>query len=195
MPVTSLDPSTTALVLVDLQQGIVGLPVEPHPAARVVANAARLAEAFRAAAAPVITVRVAPSPDGGDALATLVHEQRAPRRPAPGWADIVPEVQRDSDIVVTKKQWGAFYGTDLDLQLRRRHIDTIVLAGIATNMGVESTARAGHEHGYHVVLVEDAMSGLSAGDHAFAVTRIFPRIGRVTDAAEALGALAVPAGA
>ena len=194
MPVTSLDPSTTALVLVDLQQGIVGLPVAPHPAGHVVANSARLAEAFRAAAAPVITVRVAPSPDGGDTLATLVDEARPARRPAPGWADIVPEIRQDSDIVVTKKQWGAFYGTDLDLQLRRRGIDTVVLGGIATNMGVESTARAAHEHGYHVVLVEDAMSGLSAEDHAFAVTRIFPRLGRVTDTQEALGALAVPVG-
>ena len=190
MHLTSLDPTTTALVLIDLQQGIVGMPVEPHPAELVVANSARMAEAFRAAGAPVFTVRVAPSPDGGDALTTLVDVQRPPRTPTPGWADIVPEIRRDSDLLITKKQWGAFYGTDLDLQLRRRRIDTVVLGGIATNMGVESTARAGHEHGYHVVLVEDAMSGLAADDHAFAVTRIFPRLGRVTDTQGVLAALA-----
>jgi nicotinamidase-related amidase len=194
VPVSELDPATTALVLVDLQQGITTLPVQPHSAEEVVANGARLAEAFRAVGGPVVTVRVATSPDGGDALATEVDEARPARQPSPGWSDIVPAIRDDRDIVVTKKQWGAFYGTDLDLQLRRRHISTVVLGGIATNMGVESTARAGHEHGYHLVLVEDAMSGLSAEDHAFALTRIFPRIGRVASTSDVLAALRRPQG-
>lgn len=189
MPISSLDPTTTALVLVDLQQGVTALPVQPHSAGVVVGNAARLARAFRAAGAPVITVRVSTSTDGGDVLATEVDEPRPPRVPEPGWDDIVPEIRDDHDVVVTKKQWGAFYGTDLDLQLRRRHIDTIVMGGIATNMGVESTARAGHEHGYHLVLVEDAMSGLTTEDHTFALTRIFPRIGRVVATGDVLAAL------
>jgi nicotinamidase-related amidase len=194
VPVSELDPATTALVLVDLQQGITTLPVQPHSAEEVVANGARLAEAFRAVGGPVVTVRVATSPDGGDAPATEVDEARPARQPSPGWSDIVPAIRDDRDIVVTKKQWGAFYGTDLDLQLRRRHISTVVLGGIATNMGVESTARAGHEHGYHLVLVEDAMSGLSAEDHAFALTRIFPRIGRVASTSDVLAALRRPQG-
>ena len=90
---------------------------------------------------------------------------------------------------MTKRQWGAFYGTDLDLQLRRRGVRTIVLGGISTNYGVETTARDAWERNYNVVFAEDAMAARSAEDHAFAVTRIFPRIGRVSSADEVLAAL------
>jgi nicotinamidase-related amidase len=108
----------------------------------------------------------------------------------PDFAEIVAELgPREGDIVVTKRQWGAFYGTDLDLQLRRRGITTVVLGGIATNYGVESTARDGYERGYELVLVEDAMSARSAADHAFAFERIFPRLGRVCATAEVIAAL------
>lgn len=91
--------------------------------------------------------------------------------------------------MVTKHNWGAFHGTDLDVQLRCRGITTIVLGGNATNMGVESTARAAHEHAYHLVLVQDAMASLTAFDHAFAVERIFARIGRVASTNEVVDAL------
>ena len=92
----------------------------------------------------------------------------------------MPELERGpSDIVITKHQWGAFYGTELDLQLRRRGIRTLVLAGISTNFGVESTARDAYERGFEQLFVEDAMSGLSPGAHEFAVKTIFPRIGRI----------------
>ena len=80
--------------------------------------------------------------------------------------------------------WGAFHGTELDLQLRRRGIQTIVLGGVATNMGVESTARQAWEHGYAVVLAEDATSGLSAQMHDFAIGNTFPRISRVVTSAD-----------
>src|SRR6202041_3655075 len=89
-----------------------------------------------------------------------------------------------SDIRITKRQWGAFYGTELDLQLRRRGVTTVVIGGIATNMGVESTARAAHEHGYAVVLADDATAGFSAEIHAFAFEHIFPHLGRVAKADE-----------
>jgi nicotinamidase-related amidase len=189
MPVTALNPTATALVLIDLQRGITAMPTQPHPTSEVIANAAKLAAGFRSASAPVITVRVAPSPDGGDALRADVDEPRRPREMPADFAEIVPQIRDERDIVVTKKQWGAFYGTDLDLQLRRRHITTIVLGGISTNMGVESTARAAHEHGYNLVLVEDAMSALDGDDHTFAITRIFPKIGRLASTSEVLAAL------
>jgi nicotinamidase-related amidase len=96
----------------------------------------------------------------------------------------------EHDIIVTKKQWGAFYGTDLDLQLRRRGIRTVVLGGISTNMGVESTARAAHEHGYNVVLAEDATSARSADAHRFAYSEIFPLLGRVASSEEVIRAIA-----
>jgi nicotinamidase-related amidase len=82
-------------------------------------------------------------------------------------------------VLITKRQWGAFYGTDLDQQLRRRGIKTLVMSGIATNFGVESTARAAFDRGYELVFVEDAMSSLAADPHDFAIKELFPRMGRV----------------
>lgn len=189
-PPLVLDPRETALVLIDLQAGIVSGPAAPHAAAGVVERAAELADRFREAGAPVVLVRVAYSGDGGDILAPPADLPR-PRTPLPpGWSEIVPELgPREGDLVVTKRQWGAFYGTDLDLQLRRRGVRTVVLGGIATNFGVESTARDAWERGYALVLVEDAMSGLSAEAHAFAVSAIFPRLGRVRTAAQVRSAL------
>jgi nicotinamidase-related amidase len=110
--------------------------------------------------------------------------------PPPDWADLVPEVgPKPGDFVITKHQWGAFYGTELDLQLRRRGITTIVLSGIATNFGVESTARFAFEYGYHQVFAEDAMSALSTEEHQFTVSKIFPRIGLVRKTEEILADL------
>jgi nicotinamidase-related amidase len=184
------DPSKTALVLIDLQRGITAFPAEPHSTAAVIANAALLAAAFRAAGAPVVLVRVDTSPDGRDRLHSPVDELQVRRQMPPDFAEIVAELgPREGDIVVTKRQWGAFYGTDLDLQLRRRGITTVVLGGIATNYGVESTARDGYERAYELVLVEDAMSARSAADHAFACERIFPRLGRLCCTVEVLAAL------
>ena len=193
MPITHLDQRTTALVLIDLQRGITAFPAEPHTSAAVIANAALLADAFRGAGAPVVMVRVARSPDGGDRLRSQVDEPPPmPHTPhvSPDFAEIVAELgPKNGDIVVTKRQWGAFYGTDLDLQLRRRGITTIVLGGIATNYGVESTARDGYERGYQLLLVEDAMSARAASDHAFAFARIFPRLGLVCRTDDVIAAL------
>jgi nicotinamidase-related amidase len=109
--------------------------------------------------------------------------------PPAGWDEIVPELgPREGDLVITKRQWGAFYGTALDLQLRRRGINTIVLGGIATNFGVESTARDAYERGYAQVLVEDAMSSMTAEMHAFPVANIFPRFGLIRSTEQVLAA-------
>ena len=99
-------------------------------------------------------------------------------------AELADGLAEPSDLRITKRQWGAFHGTELDLQLRRRGVTTVVIGGIATNMGVESTARAAHEHGYAVVLAEDATTGLSADMHAFAFEHIFPMLGRVAKTGE-----------
>lgn len=184
-----LNLKQTALVLIDLQQGIVKMPVVPYSGAQVVKNAAEIATRFRAAGAPVVLVRVAFSVDGGDALKPEADEvfNRGPL--PPDWAEFVPEIGPDpKDILITKRHWGAFHGTELDLQLRRRGIEKIVLGGIATNFGVESTARAAYEHGYHQVFVEDAMASLSEEAHAFSVRHILPRLGLVRSTAEVLAA-------
>jgi nicotinamidase-related amidase len=170
MPVTTLDPRT-ALIIVDLQKGIVGLPTA-HPTDAVVARARELAAAFRGHGLPVVLVNVTGGAPGR-------AEQSRPRREQPAdWAEFVPELdQRPSDHVVTKRTWGAFTGTDLDDRLKASGVTQVVLCGIATSIGVESTARQAHEHGYHVTLAIDAMTDLNAEAHGNSLTRIFPRLG------------------
>ena len=183
-----LDPARTALVLIDLQHGVLLRDVVPHSAREVLERSVRLASAFRGAGGAVVLVRVSFAPDGGDVLRQPTDASMAGGVRPPGWDALAPELGSDArDIRITKHQWGAFYGTALDLKLRRRGVDTIVLAGIATNFGVESTARDAYERGYALVLVEDAMGGLTAGAHEFAVTNIFPRLGRVRSTADVLG--------
>jgi len=181
-----IDKSRTALVVIDLQKGITGMPGEPYAGQFVVANAARLADAFRANGMAVFLVRVKRSADMKDSLKPITDTPSPPPSVLPpDWSEIVPELgPKEGDMVITKKQWGAFFGTELDLQLRRRHIDTIVLCGISTSYGVESTARFAYEYGYQQIFAEDAMSARSREEHEHPVRVIFPRIGRVrtTDA-------------
>ena len=185
-----LDAATTALVLIDLQQGIVPYAKAPYDGAAVLAHAAPLARAFRAARSPVVLVKVGFSADGGDALKALVDAPNPPGAPPANWLDDTAELpSQPGDIHILKRQWGAFHGTELDLQLRRRGIRTIVLAGIATSIGVESTARFAWELGYDIVFAEDATSGPDAAMHANSFEKVFPRLGRVRKTADVLAAL------
>jgi nicotinamidase-related amidase len=185
-----LDPRTTALVLVDLQKGIHSYARGPHTAAQVVASGTALARRFRELGAPVVLVRVGWSADFGDALRQPVDQQTPAAALPADWMDLPEELNvAPTDILVTKRQWGAFYGTELDLQLRRRGIETIVMGGITTNNGVESTARTAWELGYAQVFAEDAMSAASNEFHRFSVDNILPRLGRVRSTKEILAAL------
>jgi nicotinamidase-related amidase len=180
-----LDPQSSALVLIDLQKGILANPAEPRSGADVVAAAKVLAATFRAAGAPVFLVRVDFAADFADAPRQPVDEpMRTPGALPPGWSEFAEGLAAPGDIVITKRQWGAFYGTELELQLRRRGVKTFVLGGVATNFGVESTARQGWELGFDIVAVEDACASRSAELHAFAISRIFPRISRVVASAD-----------
>lgn len=175
----SLDLAHTALVLIDLQNSNVSRQLAPYSAEQTLGNCVLLAQEMRSRGAMVIFVHV------------LVNElpslpADAPLRP-PGAPASAPEASHlaplagveATDVVITKRQWGAFYGTELDQLLRRRNIDTLVLGGIATNFGVESTARAAFDRGYALVFVEDAMSSIEGEAHEFACRKIFPRMGRV----------------
>ncbi|MFB7634235.1 isochorismatase family protein [Streptomyces sp. NPDC056149] len=178
MPATTLD-ATTALVLIDLQKGITALPTV-HPAAEVVARGAQLATAFRAHGLPVVLVNVT----GGAPGRTEAGGHGG--TPPADWAELVPELDaQPGDLRVTKQRWGAFHDTDLDAELRRRGVTQVVFAGIATSIGVESSARAAHEHGYHVTVAVDAVTDLDADAHHHSVRRIFPRLGE-TDTTEAI---------
>jgi len=189
MAVTTLDPKS-ALVVIDLQNGIAAMATQPHAASDVIERTVRLAEAFRARDLPVVLVRVSFS--GPDAVPgrTEVARNAGPAAPRPeGWDQIVDVLAPLGDALVTKHNWGAFHGTDLDVQLRRRGVTQIVLTGIATSIGVESTARAAHEHGYHVALVTDAMGDRSAAAHEHSTTEIFPRLGETGTTDEVLALL------
>ena len=187
MPATALDPKT-ALVVIDLQKGLAAIPTA-HPMAGVVANAARLADAFRAKGLPVVLVNVMTVGDGRD----FVHArtEMALRSPPPGpeFGELMAELGRTpSDLVITKRQASAFYGTELDLQLRRRGVTGIVLAGVATSIGVDTTARAAHERAFNVTYAIDAMTDRSLEAHEFVRTSIFPRFGE-SDTTDAILAL------
>ena len=190
MPELTLDPITSALVLIDLQRGIVGTQTAPHAASDVVARAARLAKRFRERNALVVLVRVDPGPHGELMPRPITDVQRPPFNVPPEWTELAPELGRaESDVIVTKHQPSALYATDLEVQLRRRGIRTIVLGGISTNVGVEATAREAYERGYEQLFVEDAMTARDAELHTLAVKRFFPTIGRVRTTDEVLAAL------
>jgi len=184
-----IDIARTALVLIDLQNSNVKRDLVPYTAQQVVGNCVLLAGEMRDRGGMVIFVRV------------LVDELQLPpadaplRKPGtpappPDASVLAPEAQvQATDIVVTKRQWGAFYGTDLDQLLRRRNIRTIILGGIATNFGVESTARAAFDRGYGVVFVEDAMSSMQADMHKFACEHTFRVMGKVRKAQHVIDAL------
>lgn len=184
-----LDPKKTALVLIDLQNGIVAMQTAPYAASEVVERSKLLAESFRAKGAPVVYVRV----DLGDFLQLPVDvSHRDPNDPPPAIAsEISPDAGfQPGDLLITKRHWGAFAGTELEQQLKERGIDTVVLGGIATNIGVESTARQGTGLGFAFVVVEDACSTLSAEAQRFAFETIFPRLARVRKTDEVIAALA-----
>jgi len=163
-----IERHSTALVLIDLQKGILSQPLVPHDAGTVTQNSVALAKRFLAIKAPVVAVNVAFSADYGD---TPPKEVDSPMPLPPGgmpagWAELIPEIDSLPGILrVTKRQWGAFFGTELDVQLRRRGISTIVLSGVSTPIGVEQTAREAWQLNYAVVLVEDA-SAAGGGDSA-----------------------------
>jgi nicotinamidase-related amidase len=181
MPLSQLDKKP-ALIVIDLQKGIVGLPTA-HPSQEITDNSAALARAFRRHSVPVVLVNVA---GGAPGRTDVSHSFNPPE----DWADLVPELeQHPDDHTVTKLRWGAFHQTGLDQHLKDLGVTQVVLCGIATSIGVESTARHAHEHGYHVVLVEDATTDLDAEAHAHSLKKIFPRLGEVTNTAEVLNAI------
>jgi nicotinamidase-related amidase len=176
--VTTLDKNT-ALVLIDLQNGIIAYaasaPTEP-----VIANSAKLLAAFRKAGLPVVMVNVDPS------KATITPTRKdAPDGTfsiPPEWLEIVPEIKTEpTDIFVTKQTWNAFYETNFHDELQKNGITGIVLAGVATSIGIEGTARSAAERGYNIAFASDAMTDTKPDAHAHSLKNIFPRLGEVDE--------------
>lgn len=179
MPVTTLDPRT-ALIVIDMQNGILATP-KVHPVDEVVKNIGKIVNTFRNHNLPIVLVNVAGSAPG--------RSEQAPRSGElpEGWTDLIPELnQQESDHLVTKRQWGAFTNTDLNEYLKKMDITQVVIVGISTSIGVESTARHAHELGFNVNLIVDAMTDTNLDAHINSVTRIFPRLGETSTTEEIL---------
>ena len=182
MTITTLDPKT-ALVVIDLQKGIVALPTA-HPVNEVVKHAGELLDAFRSHGLPVVLVNVA-----GGAPGRAEQSRSLAGLPA-DWADLVPELnQQPEDHIVTKRTWGAFTNTGLDEHLKKLGVTQVVIVGVATSIGVESTARYAHELGFNVTLAIDAMTDMNADAHTNSITRIFPRLGETGTSREIIDLL------
>ncbi|MCS5735869.1 isochorismatase family cysteine hydrolase [Herbiconiux daphne] len=183
MPITALD-DRTALIVIDLQQGTTSAPTA-HAVDTIIGNAAQLAAAFRAAGLPVVLANVDGTPAGRTEYGAGAREFPAP------WSDLVPALEpADGDILVTRRTWSAFAGTDLDTRLRALGVTQVVLAGIATTFGVESTARQAYDLGYDVALAVDAITDRSPDAHDDAVARVFPALGQLGATADVLALLA-----
>jgi nicotinamidase-related amidase len=182
MPITALDQKI-ALIVIDLQEGILAL-AKVRPSDEIVTNAIRVIETFRAKGLPVVLVNVAGGAPGR-------NEQTPARGENPkDWSDLITELnQQSSDHLITKRSWGAFTNTDLLDYLRKNDVTQVALAGIATSIRIESTARQAHELEFNVTLIVNAMTDMNLDAHVNSVTRIFPRLGETCTASEIISLL------
>jgi nicotinamidase-related amidase len=177
-----MDPKS-ALIVIDLQKGIVAYPTA-HPVGEVIKRASELAEAFRRKGLPVVLVNVT-----GGAPGRVEQIRGGGERPA-GWAELVADLNpQPTDHRVTKQTWGAFTNTGLEAHLKKLGVTQVVIAGVSTSAGVESTARQAHECGFNLTLAVDAMTDMNVDTHTNSVTRIFPRLGETGSTREILGML------
>jgi nicotinamidase-related amidase len=192
MPLSTIDPQA-ALVVIDLQKGVLAAPAA-HPIADIINNAGALASAFRGRNLPVVLVTVTgTAPGRTDAAAAAAGSRRAAQAPPADFAEIVDELDPQADDHrIVKQRWGAFTDTSLHEHLRGLGVTQVFLAGVATSIGVESTARFAHEYGYHVVLVTDAMTDTSPDAHTNSVERVFPRLGETASTIDVLAMLKKP---
>ena len=183
MAVTLLD-SKTALIVIDLQKGILDYPTV-HPISEVITRANALAGEFRRQALPVVLVNVDGRPPG------RTEQVRLQGVMPPDWTDLLPELDpQSSDYLITKRSAGAFTNTGLEGRLKMVGATQIVVIGVATSQGVEATARQAYELGFNVTLAVDAMTDMSADAHFNSITRIFPRLGESGTTREIIDLLA-----
>lgn len=183
MPLTAMDDQP-ALVVIDLQKGLRDAPTA-HPMGEIIAQAASLAAAFRRHSLPVVLVTVA-----GGAPGRTEAPSRSDFTPPPEWIELVEELDtQPEDHLITKYRRSAFHDTSLDSYLRAGGVTQLVIAGMSTTSGVESTARAAYDHGYHVVLATDAMTDPDADAHAHSIRRVFPKLGETATTTEILDML------
>lgn len=189
MDTLHLDVKKSALVLIDLQKGIVGNSTAPHSSAEVVKRSSQLAKRFREKGGTVVYVRV----DMGNVLQlpadAPMRPPNAPPLPAE-MSELAPEAgYQAGDLLITKRHWGAFAGTELEAELRKHGVNTVVITGISSNIGVESTVRQGTGLGFAFVVVEDACAARDTAEHRYSFEKIFPRLARVRKTDEVIAAI------
>ena len=183
MPLSTIDP-TPALIVVDLQKGFLGAPTKPYPVEQAIRQSALLAKAFRAHGLPVALVNVE-----GAAPGRTEAGHGGGARPA-DWSELAEPLDvQPGDIRVTKQRWNALHETPLNAELARRGATQVIVTGVATSIGVESTARAAYDLGYHVVLATDAITDVDAAAHANSVEHVFPKLGETASVERILGLL------
>ena len=183
MPLTALDPMT-ALIVVDLQKGLVGGDFL-HPIEEIISRTRASLDVFRAKNLPVVLVNVA-----GRAPGRTEQGARSNTIYAEGWMDFVPELDRQpGDITITKRSSGAFATTNLEAVLKARGVTQVVVTGIVTSNGVEATARQAYEQGFNVTLALDAMTDLREEAHVYSIRNVFPRIGETGTTQEIISLL------
>jgi len=183
MPLTILDPNT-ALIVIDLQKGIVDGNFI-HPIGEVIDRTRALIDVFRSKNLAVVLVNVE-----GRSPGRTEQGPRGNTSLSAGWTDLLPQLgQQSSDIVVTKRSWGAFATTDLERQLKARGVSQVVVTGVATSGGVEATARQAYEQGFNVTLALDAMTDIREVAHEYSIENVFPRLGERASTQEIISLL------
>ncbi len=201
----TLDPARTCLLIFDLLEGHVRKDeATQRRFAPIIANAALLVQAARAAGAMVAFAHADHRADRATSARTLrdTDNRLRPLDPAndrshlpllTGGTEqtrIVAELAPvESDFMVPKHRWSAFHGTYLETALRTRGVDTLVLCGGSTDVGVASTAYAARDLSYNLVIPEDACTSPEDDNHRQFMRRIFPRIARVRSTAQVLAML------
>ncbi|MBK4836483.1 isochorismatase hydrolase [Enterococcus faecium] len=185
------DLSKTAFVAIDMQKEIVNNgTLSPHTAASILTNNDLLVRTLKRTAALKVLVNVdistfpylSQQTDMGGMTASV----------PPEFTDLLlKDSLKDTDnmLTITKYNPSAFFGTSLDLQLRRRGIETIILSGVATTNGVYATALDAFQHGYHIVLAEDACSDRDKESHQLFIKKIFPKTARVRSTKQIIEAI------
>jgi nicotinamidase-related amidase len=195
-----LDLRTTALVIFDMQKGQFNV-TDPErqrwlKESNILANCVDLVKTAREAGIQVMYVRNNRRPDGLDQKQVITDQSLAAPpgggggAPNPQQWEIVDELKPEpQDIVIDKIRMGAFSSTTLDTILRARGVETFILCGVRTTVGVETTVRDGRDLGYNIVLTSDCTGGIAPEDHRWVLEKIFPMFCRVRSLAQVKGML------
>lgn len=211
MNIDHFDGSTTAILFFDLLNSFIHGGDESAKAKKMpmVQNAVRLMRACRGAAIPIFFASASHHPSGSTA-SNLITDTDTSLKPWPdgmvAWrkphtiqgdwgSQVIAELEpRPEDYYIPKCRYSAFYQTYLDLALRARGIDTLIVAGGSTDVGVCATVFAGRDHDYHLIVARDACAtSHDPRSHDMLMDLVFPRMARVRGTEQIIAMIHTPA--